>query len=108
LVARRGAKHLGYVSLVFARFKKLRGNAYLTISVIGDYRGQGLGTKLMTAAENLARARGLRRIELEVFSQNPAVNLYRRLGYEEEGSKRRAVENGDGFDDIILIAKFLN
>lgn len=107
LVARSGNEHLGYVSLVFARFKKLRGNAYLTISVKGGYRGQGLGTRLMQAAEELAREKGIRRIELEVFSQNPAVELYKRLGYEVEGRKREAVRLNDGYDDIIFMAKFI-
>lgn len=108
LVARHGREHLGYVSLVFARFKKLRGNAYLTISVKGGYRGQGLGTRLLTAAEELAKERGIRRIELEVFSQNPAVSLYKRLGYEVEGVKKQAVQMNDGFDDIVFMVKFLN
>lgn len=107
LVARDNNEMIGYVSVVFAKFKKLRGNSYLTISVRASHRGQGVGSKLMEAAEQLARERGARRMELEVFSQNPAVNLYKRLGYEEEGRKRKAVEDNGEFDDIIFMAKFL-
>ena len=107
LVARDNEEMIGYVSVVFAKFKKLKGNSYLTISVRASHRGQGVGTLLMQAAEELAKERGVRRMELEVFSQNPAVNLYKRLGYEEEGRKRKAVEDNGEFDDIIFMAKFL-
>ena len=107
LVARDNDEMIGYVSVVFAKFKKLKGNSYLTISVRASHRGQGVGSLLMQAAEELAKEKGARRMELEVFSQNPAVNLYRRLGYEEEGRKRKAVEDNGEFDDIIFMAKFL-
>ncbi|MBP9855987.1 MAG: GNAT family N-acetyltransferase [Candidatus Pacebacteria bacterium] len=107
LVARDNDEMIGYVSVVFAKFKKLKGNSYLTISVRASHRGKGVGSLLMQAAEELARERGARRMELEVFSQNPAVNLYKRLGYEEEGRKRKAVEDNGEFDDIIFMAKFL-
>src|SRR5690606_7653725 len=92
LVAKDEKRIVGYVSLIFAKFQKFKGNAYLTIAVRASHRGKGLGTKLMKAAEDFARERGIRRIELEVFSKNPALHLYKRLGYEEEGRRRKAVE----------------
>ena len=107
LVAKEDNQIIGYVSLIFAKFQKFKGNAYLTIAVRKSHRGKGLGTKLMDAAEDFARERGVRRIELEVFAKNPAVNLYKRLGYEEEGRRRKAVEYNGEFDDVVLMAKFL-
>jgi RimJ/RimL family protein N-acetyltransferase len=108
LVARNSGEFIGYVSLTFPRFRKLRGNAYLSISVRSTYQGRGVGTELMREAERYARERGIRRIELEVFGKNDgAYRLYRRLGYEEEGRKRRAVFDQGEFDDIIVMAKFI-
>lgn len=107
LIARDGRHIVGYVSLIFAKFQKFKGNAYLTIAVRGSHRGKGLGTKLMKAAEGFAKERGIRRIELEVFAKNPAVRLYQRLGYEEEGRRRKAVEYRGEFDDVVLMAKFI-
>lgn len=47
-------------------------------------RGKGLGRDAMLLVEELARARGLARIELNVFGGNEvARRLYRSLGYVE-------------------------
>ena len=108
LIAKDGDKFVGYISIFFARFRKMKGNAYLVLSVQENYRGQGFGTKLMQAAETLARERGIRRLELEVFAKNiRAHELFIHLGYEEEGRKRQSAQIRDGFDDLILMAKFL-
>ena len=97
---------IGYVSLVFPRFKKLQGNTYLTIAVREKYRGQGVGTALMEKAETYAKDRGIRRVELEVFGRNiRAIALYKKRNYEIEGVKKEAVKTGDGFDDIIIMTK---
>jgi GNAT superfamily N-acetyltransferase len=48
------------------------------------YRGRGLGRSAMQLAEDEARRRGLRRVELNVFGGNEvARNLYRSIGYRE-------------------------
>jgi ribosomal protein S18 acetylase RimI-like enzyme len=50
------------------------------------YWGRGTGTQLMLAAEGLIRAMGLETVRLDAFSQNPpALQLYRRLGYQQVG-----------------------
>ena len=54
------------------------------IEIDGEHRGQGLGRAAMLLAEDEARARGLSRIELNVFGGNEvARGLYRSLGYGE-------------------------
>lgn len=107
-VASNEEELIGYITVIRARFKKLKGNAYLTISVRETHRGQGIGTKLMEAAEQFVRDRNGRRMELEVFAKNQkAIKLYERLGYEHEGRRRNAVEDVNGFDDVIFMAKFL-
>ncbi|WP_432496649.1 GNAT family N-acetyltransferase [Kineococcus gypseus] len=53
------------------------------VFVRGDARGRGVATALVGAFEELARARGARRVRLETGTAQPeAVALYRRLGYE--------------------------
>lgn len=99
---------IGYVSLVFPKFIKLRGNAYLTIAIREKYRGKGIGSMLMEKAESYAKERGSRRMELEVFGKNTnAIELYKHRKYEIEGIKKDAVEAVDGFDDIVIMAKKL-
>ncbi len=108
LIAKEGDQFIGYASIFFARFKKMKANAYLVLAVRSNYHSQGIGTKLMQAAEDLAVSQGIRRLELEVFAKNTkAHKLFKRLGYEEEGRKREAAQLQDGFDDLILMVKFL-
>lgn len=54
------------------------------LSVDAEHRGHGYGRAAMRLAEDEARARGIGRLELNVFGGNDvARNLYRSLGYVE-------------------------
>lgn len=80
----------------------------LGIGVLADYRGQGLGEQLLRAALQAARDKGLTRIELSVHGTNePAMVLYHKLGFEVEGVKRKAVLIDGVYDDSIIMALLL-
>ena len=52
------------------------------VGVIAGRRGEGIGEQLMRAAERNARARGVKRLWLEVIFENTgAFALYEKLGY---------------------------
>ncbi|MCL4295090.1 MAG: GNAT family N-acetyltransferase [Anaerolineae bacterium] len=77
----------------------------LGISVRQEWRGQGVGTALMTEAVAWAKQTGLvTRIELQVYTRNePAIRLYRKFGFEVEGRRRRVIfQDGDYLDDLIM------
>lgn len=53
------------------------------VGIVAGRRGEGIGRRLMKAAEENARARGVKRLWLEVLVQNePAIGLYEKLGYK--------------------------
>lgn len=57
----------------------------LLLYVCPNYRRQGIGTALVRQAEAVARARGDRRVGLQVLSDNqPALGLYKKLGYRPQ------------------------
>jgi ribosomal protein S18 acetylase RimI-like enzyme len=59
-----------------------RRSALIGIAVDEGWRGRGVGSALMRAAESWARERGLDTLELEVADPNgDARRLYDRLGY---------------------------
>ncbi len=84
----------------------LRHTAVLGMGIVAAYRGQGIGSRLLATTLELAWARGIRRAELIVRSDNaPAIALYRRFGFVEEGTCRNYVCI-DGVDyDALLMAR---
>lgn len=53
-----------------------------SLSVLSSYRGRGIGTKLMEAAEKWVADKGVSSCELVVWEFNrDAIKLYERLGY---------------------------
>jgi RimJ/RimL family protein N-acetyltransferase len=76
----------------------------LFMGVLPQWRGQGLGERLLQESLAAADAFGYLRVELGVFGSNArAVSLYRKAGFVEEGIKRRAILiNGVFYDEIIM------
>ena len=71
------------------------------MAVRDDWQGKGVGTALMGAALDLAdNWLNLMRIELRVYVDNSAaVALYKKFGFEIEGTHRRlAFRNGEYVD----------
>ncbi len=65
--------------------------------VAADWRGRGVGTALVAAAVEWARARGLHKLALSVFPHNDvAIALYRKFGFVEEGRLVQHVRRADG------------
>lgn len=76
----------------------------LGMGVLPEYRGQGLGRKLLEACITKAWDKGLTRIELEARADNQsAIALYEKLGFEHEALKRRAMRfDGQYFDSVQM------
>jgi GNAT superfamily N-acetyltransferase len=56
------------------------------IVVVPEYRGQGIGRRLIATAEKIAAARGFRTVCIAVDVENPRARaLYERLGYVDWG-----------------------
>ena len=58
------------------------------LAVFDQGRGLGIGTCLLLAAEDLARANGMDVMSIQVYGQNTrALRLYERIGYERVASE---------------------
>jgi RimJ/RimL family protein N-acetyltransferase len=65
--------------------------------VAAGWRGRGIGTALLVDAIAWARQRGLHKLSLGVFPSNePALALYRKLGFVEEGRRVKHIRRVSG------------
>lgn len=72
--------------------------------LIPGYRGLGLGKKLMDYIIGWARAHGVEKLSLDVFSNNErAIRLYEKYGFKIEGRlKRQYILEGRYVDEIFM------
>ena len=63
-------------------FQVYSGIPDLVISVLPEHRGKNIGTKIMEKLFELSAKRGYKKTLLHVDETNPAIRLYKRLGYE--------------------------
>ncbi len=81
---------------------------FLGMGILREFRGQGIGFRLLDATINRARAFGLEKIELSVYARNrTAIALYKKYGFIEEGRKRRGRFMDGIYDDVLLLALIL-
>jgi ribosomal protein S18 acetylase RimI-like enzyme len=75
------------------------------MGVLPDWRGRGIGEKLIRRAIEASRAFGLSRVELEVREDNiGAFELYRKVGFKKEGRRQRAILVDGVYYDLIVMA----
>ncbi len=77
----------------------------LNMGVYRDFRGYGLGMKLVAKTIDKAKETDLERIEVQVFASNKAaIELYQKTGFLVEGKKKKARKIDGVYDDIVQMA----
>lgn len=107
-VAAAGTQIVGWCDIIPYPEKGFTHVARLGMGILKDYRGCGLGTKLLTACLARAKDTPLEKIELQVFGDNTAaIALYKKLGFQLEGCKHRGRKIDGQYQDIVLMALML-
>jgi putative acetyltransferase len=81
------------------------GVADLGMAILDGWRGRGVGSALMAAAVDFARAHGAHKVALQVWPHNTrAVALYEKFGFAVEGRLRRhwPRKNGELWDALVM------
>ncbi|HSA06785.1 MAG TPA: GNAT family N-acetyltransferase [Candidatus Gastranaerophilales bacterium] len=99
---------LGIAGLHVNKNPRMKHSATIGILVHTAYQGKGIGKKLMDKVIDLAdNWLLLKRIELEVISDNiPAINLYKKYGFTQEGIKKYCVIKNGKYMDAVLMARY--
>lgn len=108
LVAELDGRVVGNCGLVgFDRHVRRRHAVSFGITVHDDFVGRGVGTALMKVALDLAdNWLQYSRIELTVFTDNSeAIALYRKFGFEIEGTHKQFAFRNGRFEDVYAMAR---
>ena len=105
VLALEGDIVVGWCDVLSRPMEGFRHVGALGMGVAASHRRRGVGEQLAKAALEQSRAAGLSRVELEVFASNQAaIKLYKKLGFEHEGVKRSARHLDGAYDDVVLMA----
>ncbi len=94
--------------LYLCPFETLKHQSEFSIIVNKSYRNNGVGSELIDFASCFAKeAAKVEWLYLSVYQGNPAINLYRRKGFEEFGRQKDWIKHDGITRDRILMQRKL-
>ena len=107
-VAEHDGQLVGYLGAFGGDFRRNKHSVYIVIGILQAFTGQGIGTQLFIALEKWARQKPLHRLELTAMTHNQAgIALYRKRGFEIEGTKKHSLLVNGQYVDEYYMAKLL-
>lgn len=105
LVAEVAGTVVGGADVHRGKWEKTAHTGDLGIFLLPDYRGLGIGRRMMERMIGWARSVGVRKLKLGVFATNErAIALYRGLGFAEEARLHdEAILNGHPVDEVLMV-----
>jgi RimJ/RimL family protein N-acetyltransferase len=108
LVAENDHDLIGYLAVIGGDFKRNRHRAYIVIGILQAFTDQKIGTKLFRKLEEWTRHHAVHRLELTVMAHNErAISLYKKMGFEIEGTKKHSLLISGSYVDEYYMAKLI-
>jgi RimJ/RimL family protein N-acetyltransferase len=108
-VAQDAGTLIGFLCATGGVYRHDYHTAQIVVGVRQAFTRQGIGTQLMQACEQWARARGLYRLELSVATHNTvALALYKKFGFEIEGLAKAMLRVDNEYIDLYYMSKALS
>ncbi|MBM7602445.1 RimJ/RimL family protein N-acetyltransferase [Metabacillus crassostreae] len=107
-VAEQFDKLIGFLLAVGGGAQRNKHSVYIVVGISINFRGQGVGKRLFEQMEKWAKERGICRLELTVVTLNEAaLSLYKRQGFEIEGTKRNSLFIEGKYVDEYYMSKLI-
>jgi ribosomal protein S18 acetylase RimI-like enzyme len=99
-----GMKMIGACTVRRREPKDIRHTGLLGVTVLEDYRGVGVGERLITEVLKAAYRIGIWLIELEAITVNEsAIHLYEKVGFRKVGVvPSKFIRNGRHLDTLLM------
>ena len=105
----KDGKPCGIATLYLQPYKRLVHQCEFGIVVGHEYRNMGIGSYLMGSIIHLAKEKfKIELLHLQVNTENPAINLYKRFGFKEFGRQDYWVKDGNHYAGRVFMERFLN
>ncbi|MDS0258772.1 GNAT family N-acetyltransferase [Haloarcula sp. S1CR25-12] len=99
---------VGWVHLKHPETAKLSHTAELTVGVLAQYRGQGIGGRLLERGTEWAAEKGYEKLYNSVPSTNEsAIDFLEAHGWETEAVREDHYRLGDDYADEVMLAREL-
>ncbi len=109
IVAEEEGHLIGYLAALGGEYKRNRHSVYIIIGILQAFTNRGVGSQLFTALEHWARQNAIHRLELTVMTRNEAgLALYKKRGFEIEGTRKNSLLVNGHFVDEYSMAKLLD
>ena len=100
---------IGWIGAFGEPYRRVHHSVLIGVGVLEAYRQQGIGTRLFEMLEAWAWQRNIRRLELHVANENKAgLTLYRKMGFQIEGTRRDSYCIDGQYLDEYVMAKILH
>ena len=107
-VAEHDEQLIGYLGATTYTLRRVRHEVTIVIGILCAFTHQGIGTALFTTMEEWARKKRFHRLELTVITENVAgIALYKKRGFEIEGTRRDAYIINNRYVDEFMMAKLI-
>ncbi|HEX9411593.1 MAG TPA: GNAT family N-acetyltransferase [Actinomycetota bacterium] len=108
IVAVHGDRVIGHLNVSREDSPVTRHVASIGMAVASDWRGKGVGSALMSEAIRWGHRFGVEKLALSVYPDNePALALYRKFGFQEEGRLTGHSKKSIGYRDEIVMGLWL-
>lgn len=102
-------KLVGSIDFKNGSKEKISHQGAFAMTILPEFRNLGIGRALLETLINWAKNNSnIEKVCLEVMEDNlGAIQLYKNLGFFEEGRKVKGVKLDDRYQDLILMALFV-
>jgi diaminopimelate decarboxylase len=108
IVAVAGERVVGNVSISKEEHPVNSHVATLGMAVAAEWRGRGVGSVLMAESLRWAAENGVEKLALSVYPGNrAAIALYRKFGFVEEGRLVGHSKKSYGYEDEVVMARWM-